>query len=66
MTEEFRGADRDGDGYLTPSEVEGRFPGVARDFGKVDSNGDRRISLEEFINLRRQQFESRKSALPAR
>ena len=66
VTEQFRGADRDGDGYLTPSEVEGRFPGVARDFGKVDSNGDRRISLQEFTDLRRQQFEARKSAMPAR
>jgi len=66
VTEEFRGADRDGDGYLTSSEVEGRFPAVARDFGKVDSNGDRRISLQEFTDLRRQQFEARKSAMPAR
>ncbi len=62
VTEEFRGADRDGDGYLTQAEVEGRFPAVARDFGKVDRNGDRRISLEEFIDLRRQQFEARKPA----
>ncbi len=66
VTEEFRGADRDGDGYLTSSEVEGRFPAVARDFGKVDSNGDRRISLQEFTDLRRQQFEAHKPAMPAR
>jgi hypothetical protein len=62
VTEEFRGADRDGDGYLTQAEVEGRFPVVAKDFGRIDSNGDRRISLEEFIDLRRQQFEARKPA----
>ena len=59
-------ADRDGDGYLTQAEVEGRFPVVAKDFGRVDSNGDRRISLDEFIELRRQQFEGRKAAVQGR
>jgi serine/threonine protein kinase len=59
VAEEFRGADRDGDGYLAPNEVEGRFPVIARDFGGVDANGDRRISLDEFTELRRRQFESK-------
>jgi len=63
---EFRGADRDGDGYLSPAEVEGRFPVIARDFGSVDRNGDRRISLEEFTELRRLQFENRKASPPVR
>ena len=58
--EEFRGADRDGDGYLSPLEVEGQFPVIARDFGSVDRDGDRRISLHEFVELRRRQFENRK------
>lgn len=66
VAEEFRGADRDGDGYLTQTEVEGRFPVVAKDFGRVDSNGDRRISLEEFTELRRLQFEGRKAAVQGR
>jgi len=64
--EEFRGADRDGDGYLSPLEVEGRFPVIARDFGSVDRDGDRRISADEFAELRRRQFESRKAPPPAR
>lgn len=61
---EFRGADRDGDGYLSPAEVEGRFPVIAREFSRVDRDGDRRISAEEFASLRRMQLEKR--AAPAR
>jgi Ca2+-binding EF-hand superfamily protein len=66
LSEDFRSADRDGDGYLSQAEVEGRFPGIARDFAKVDLNGDRRISLDEFIELRRQQFEGRKASVQGR
>lgn len=61
---EFRGADRDGDGYLSPAEVEGRFPVIAREFSRVDRDGDRRISAEEFASLRRMQQERR--TVPAR
>lgn len=57
VVDEFRGADRNADGYLAPAEVEGRFPFIAREFAKVDRDGDRRISLDEFAELRRQQFE---------
>jgi hypothetical protein len=57
VAQEFRGADRNGDGYLAPAEVEGRFPFIAREFARVDRDGDRRISLDEFAELRRQQFE---------
>ncbi len=60
VSEEFRSADRDGDGYLSPVEVEGRFPFVARDFDRVDRNGDRRISPDEFADLRRMQLEKRR------
>lgn len=56
---DFRGADRDGDGYLSPAEVEGRFPVISREFGRVDRDGDRRISPEEFADLRRMQQERR-------
>lgn len=59
VADEFRGADRDGDGYLVPAEVEGRFPFIAKEFAKVDRDGDRRISFDEFAELRRQQFERR-------
>lgn len=62
---EFRDADRDGDGYLSAAEVEVRFPFIARDFGRVDRDGDRRISLDEFADLRRQQFQQRRP-LPSR
>ncbi len=61
---EFRGADRDGDGYLSPTEVEGRFPFIAREFGRVDRDGDRRISPEEFSALRRMQQEGRRPGAP--
>ncbi len=61
---DFRAADRDGDGYLSPAEVEGRFPVIAREFGRVDRDDDRRISAEEFVELRRMQQERR--AAPAR
>jgi hypothetical protein len=66
VSEEFRGADRDGDGYLSPLEVEGRFPVIARDFGSVDRDGDRRISADEFADLRRRQFENRRAPPPGR
>ena len=61
---EFRGADRDGDGYLSPAEVEGRFPFIARDFNRVDRDGDRRISADEFADLRRMQSEKRRLPPP--
>lgn len=58
---EFRHADRDGDGYLSPAEVEGRFPVIAHEFNRVDRDGDRRISAEEFAHLRRMQQERRRA-----
>ncbi len=61
---EFRDADRDGDGYLSAAEVEGRFPFIARDFGRVDRDGDRRISLDEFADLRRLQSQQRRAPPP--
>ncbi len=60
VSEEFRNIDRNGDGYLSPAEVEGRLPGVAREFAGIDRNGDRRLSLDEFITFRRLQFEGRR------
>jgi Ca2+-binding EF-hand superfamily protein len=60
VSEEFRGADRNGDGYLSPAEIEGRFPAVSRDFQAIDRDGDRRLSLDEFITYRRLQFEARR------
>lgn len=64
VSEEFRAVDRNGDGYLSPVEVEGRLPGVAREFTAIDRDGDRRLSLDEFITFRRLQFESRRIQPP--
>ena len=64
VSEEFRNADRNGDGYLAPVEVETRFPAVARDFSSIDRDSDRRLSLDEFITFRRLQFESRRVQPP--
>ncbi len=50
---EFRGADRDGDGYLSRAEVAGRFPRIEHEFARVDTDGDGRISPQEFFRLRR-------------
>jgi serine/threonine protein kinase len=54
---QFRSADANGDGYLTPPEVRGRFPGIAREFARADSDNDGRISLREFLQVRRMQVE---------
>ena len=56
---QFRAADANGDGYLSPDEVRGRFPHLAREFGRVDTNGDGRISLAEFERFRMMQLERR-------
>jgi len=57
VEQEFRGADRNGDGHLSPDEVRGRFPGIERDFRRVDADGDGRISQQEFFQFRRIQAE---------
>jgi type IV secretory pathway VirB10-like protein len=59
VEQEFRGADRNGDGYLSSGEVRGRFPAIEQDFRRVDADGDRRVSLQEFFQLRRMQAEKK-------
>jgi hypothetical protein len=51
--QEFRAADSNGDGYLTPGEVRGRFPLLEREFQRVDENGDGRISPQELHQFKR-------------
>jgi hypothetical protein len=55
---EFRAADSNGDGYLTPAEAR-RFPMLERNFQRVDSDGDGRISQREFIQAKRALLERR-------
>jgi hypothetical protein len=51
---EFRGADTDGDGYLSRDEAR-HFSHIATEFERADADGDGRVSLEEFMGLRRWQ-----------
>ena len=55
---QFRNADTNGDTYLSPDEV-ARFPVLAREFSRVDTDGDGRLSLQEFAAARRAQLERR-------
>lgn len=50
---DFRSADANGDGHLTPDEVRERMPLVAKQFHRIDADGDGRISLREFMRFRR-------------
>ena len=56
ILQEFAAADRDGNGFLTPDEVRGRFPFIERNFSQVDANGDGRISPLELAQLRKKQL----------
>jgi serine/threonine protein kinase len=56
---QFRSADDDADGFLSPAETRGSFPAIAREFARADADADGRISLGEFARLRRQQLERR-------
>jgi hypothetical protein len=55
---EFRAADSNGDGYLSPAEAR-RFPALERNFQRVDQDGDGRISQREFIQAKRAMLERR-------
>ena len=55
VKKEFMAADRNGDGFLTPDDVRGRFPFIEKNFSRVDTDHDGRISLDEFWQLRQKQ-----------
>jgi serine/threonine protein kinase len=59
VLQEFRSGDRDADGYLSRDEARSRFPGIEREFERVDSDGDGRVSPEEFLRLRRFQAQQK-------
>jgi Ca2+-binding EF-hand superfamily protein len=61
LKKEFVAADINGDGFLSPQEVYGRFPAVGKNFTVVDVNGDGRISLEELWQFRKKKFAGRSS-----
>jgi hypothetical protein len=55
---EFKAADANGDGFLSPDEVR-RFPYIAKEFARVDADGDGRISPPEFVRVRRLQAQKK-------
>jgi serine/threonine protein kinase len=59
---EFAVIDRDGDGYLSPEELQARAPRLARHLAEVDTDGDGRISLDEFWQVRKKIMAARPSA----
>jgi serine/threonine protein kinase len=56
--QQFRAADANGDMHLDRSEV-ARFPLLAKEFQRIDEDGDGRISPEEFWRFRRFQAQQR-------
>ena len=53
---EFNSADANGDGYISADEAR-RFPMLAKNFKRVDTDGDGRISQREFFQAKRAMLE---------
>ncbi len=59
VAQDFRGADADGDGFLSRDEVRRLPPFVSKEFDRIDTDGDGRISMQEFARMRRLQAQHR-------
>ena len=55
---QFRAADKNRDGYLSAEEMQ-LFPFLAKEFERIDVDGDGRISPAEFQRARSIQLERR-------
>jgi|CXWL01.1.fsa_nt_gi serine/threonine protein kinase len=56
---EFRAADSNNDGHLTQDEMRSRFPYLAKEFQRVDRDGDGRASPTEYFQARKLMIERR-------
>lgn len=63
MQENFKKADKDGDGALSRAEVDAGMPRMAKDFDAIDTNKDGKITQDEmraFGEKRRAQMQSQR------
>jgi hypothetical protein len=56
---EFKSADANADGFISREEAKARFPALARAFDRVDTDGDGRVSPQEFVQAKRAMLERR-------
>ena len=56
---EFAAADTNGDGYISVDEARAKLPLLAKNFQRIDADGDGRISRQEFMQAKRVLLERR-------
>jgi protein kinase-like protein/EF hand domain-containing protein len=54
---EFKSADTNADGFLSPDEMRARFPYLGKEFQRVDRDGDGRVSQSEYFQAKRLMIE---------
>ena len=57
--QEFRAADANNDGFLSQDEMRSRFPYLAKEFQRIDSDGDGRVSPLEYFQVKKLMIERR-------